>query len=29
MDIEQVRALFPEVLADVKAYIATRTTLAP
>ncbi len=29
MDIEQVRALFPEVLADVKAFIATRTTLAP
>jgi hypothetical protein len=29
MDIEQVRVLFPEVLADVKAFIASRNTLAP
>jgi hypothetical protein len=29
MDIEQVRDLFPEVLADVKGFIATRNTLAP
>jgi hypothetical protein len=29
MDIDQVRALFPEVLADVKAYIARNNNLAP
>lgn len=29
MDIEQVRALFPEVLADVKAFISRHNNLAP